>query len=691
MTQAVVDQLVTAVDNARQSANFCTSGDVDLSPEAARGLSVEGLGEIRLPLRPKTVGEIIAFADTAPYGKGTKTIINQSVRNSLEIKASKLNISDELDQAVSTAARQAARALGLPEDRVQAKPYKLLIYQKGGFFLPHRDSEKRKNMVASMVVMLPSKFGGGELTVQHEGAVERFAFEVAAAAERCEFAAFYADCLHEVRRVTRGVRVCLSYNLCLKPYPKQRPSEREPNAALVSAITEWTKSRPADPMVFALEHQYTASGLMSELLKGNDRSAAEKLIASADQADCHVRFGQVSRHLLQHADDGCHRPFGWSQNVRLEDLELGESYEDEVLIDGWKTVAGKRVKLGTMKLDSSMLISTTPLDEWKPTSFDYEGYTGNAGQTLDRWFHKSAIVIWAKADHFDVLVKMGHRESIEAYLKQQEKGSKLKSKAGRQRAREDDLAFATAIIRDWPSRFPRWHDSPQGRDESAWFKDFAESLPACDNAKLIDDFLQTLAKRDCVTGLDRFLGESLKRFGAETVFPMLKRFLQTTPPPDQYGGRPASGLPVRDPQWLLKIAGSRNHSGLQADQLSELFDLMLRRLDESVVEEQTQRHHRNKKTLESNLILLMKSAVTIGSDAMLNGCLQLRRNADKFFDKRQFDVKVCTELVKWSDKRFDSRLSSLSDWLKEIRDFLEPETAFEPEPPSDFARPDAVD
>jgi hypothetical protein len=60
-----------------------------------------------------------------------------------------------------------------------------------------------------------------------------------------------------------------------------------------------------------------------------------------------------------------------------------------------------------LPLDNSPLVSTVPLEQWRPASQDYEGYTGNAGNTLDRWFHKSAVVAWAERQHLDFPVKMG--------------------------------------------------------------------------------------------------------------------------------------------------------------------------------------------------------------------------------------------------------------------------------------------
>ena len=64
--------------------------------------------------------------------------------------------------------REVETNLGLPKKTLAAHLYKLLVYEKGGFFLPHRDGEKLDSMVATLVVNLPSKHSGGELVVHHE-------------------------------------------------------------------------------------------------------------------------------------------------------------------------------------------------------------------------------------------------------------------------------------------------------------------------------------------------------------------------------------------------------------------------------------------------------------------------------------------------------------------------------------------
>ncbi|MSU36372.1 MAG: 2OG-Fe(II) oxygenase [Pedosphaera sp.] len=106
--------------------------------------------------------------------------------------------------------------LGCGGWKVSAELYKLLVYDQGGFFVAHRDTEKAEGMFGTLVVVLPSAHRGGELIVGHAG---REVTVDLAEAESSEvgFVAFYADCEHEVRPITAGHRVCLVYNLIQVP------------------------------------------------------------------------------------------------------------------------------------------------------------------------------------------------------------------------------------------------------------------------------------------------------------------------------------------------------------------------------------------------------------------------------------------------------------------------------------------
>jgi hypothetical protein len=51
--------------------------------------------------------------------------------------------------------------LGCTGMDISAEFYKLLIYQEGGFFLPHRDTEKTHGMFGTLTIVLPSLHCGG--------------------------------------------------------------------------------------------------------------------------------------------------------------------------------------------------------------------------------------------------------------------------------------------------------------------------------------------------------------------------------------------------------------------------------------------------------------------------------------------------------------------------------------------------
>ena len=120
----------------------------------------------------------------------------------------------------------AAASLGVT-GRVAAELYKLLIYDEGSFFVSHRDTEKAPGMFATLVIVLPSIYTGGELIVRHQDREQRLELYCEDPSE-VAFAAFYADCSHEVLPITSGCRLTLIYNLLRRG---QDPLPEPPNYA----------------------------------------------------------------------------------------------------------------------------------------------------------------------------------------------------------------------------------------------------------------------------------------------------------------------------------------------------------------------------------------------------------------------------------------------------------------------------
>ena len=121
------------------------------------------------------------------------------------------------------------KSLGLVGSNIYAVPYKLLVYNKGGKFVAHRDTEKEDNMFGTLIVQLPSIFTGGNLTVTHNSKTLVFN-NSECSSTHCKVVAHYASCLHELEEITSGYRTALVYSLCwdgngMKPSPDIAPEQ----------------------------------------------------------------------------------------------------------------------------------------------------------------------------------------------------------------------------------------------------------------------------------------------------------------------------------------------------------------------------------------------------------------------------------------------------------------------------------
>ena len=194
----ITADLAASLGTVRRPGDFAAAGTAEL---LAPRLEVEGVGPVALPLLPVQAQQLIAAAEPAPYGRGEETIIDPTVRRCWQIGPDRVRIGGRhWARTLETILARVAEGLGV-DAPVTAEFYKLLLYDQGSFFVGHRDTEKVPGMFATLVVALPSSFAGGELVVRHKGREVRLDLRGDDPAEAA-FAAFYADCVHEVLPVT---------------------------------------------------------------------------------------------------------------------------------------------------------------------------------------------------------------------------------------------------------------------------------------------------------------------------------------------------------------------------------------------------------------------------------------------------------------------------------------------------------
>ena len=117
---------------------------------------------LSFPVPASQVKAVIKRAHRAAYGRGELTIVDTSVRNTWQIGPADVRIGGKawektFRQIMSTV----VAGLGCSGMNVSATLYKLLVYETGGLFRPHRDTEKADGMFGTLVVVLPSAHDGG--------------------------------------------------------------------------------------------------------------------------------------------------------------------------------------------------------------------------------------------------------------------------------------------------------------------------------------------------------------------------------------------------------------------------------------------------------------------------------------------------------------------------------------------------
>lgn len=380
------------------------------------GLEVDGLGELAFPLPASQVKELVQLAEAAPYGLGEKTVLDESVRKCWQLDASQFSFkSPEWQKFLDRTVARVREDLGV-KGRVSAAPYKLLIYGKGGHFRAHRDTEKLDAMFGTLVVALPSAHEGGRLFVRHGGRE----VEVDFSRENHAFqhAAFFADCEHEVEPVRSGYRCCLVYNLRLDtgdPGKLNLPLDAQAQT-LLAPLKKLLGGRKGKLSAVLLEHGYTEANLSLRNLKGHDQSRACALFAAAEEAGAVAHLALVTFHQMGELQGG----YGYGRgrygydDEDPEDGEMGEIYDEDLSAEHWRDAADSRVALGCYRIDPDDLISEEAMGEGEPDEKEAEGFTGNAGCTMDHWYRRAAIVLWAKEDHERILCRHDFRAACTA-------------------------------------------------------------------------------------------------------------------------------------------------------------------------------------------------------------------------------------------------------------------------------------
>ncbi len=419
-----LNELIAAIDRVEVAGRFAVSGTHAQAPL----VSVDGVGTLPLPVVPLMLPVLKAAGGPAPYGRGTETVYDASVRRCTQVDADRVTVPDSFTNALRSIVDAAARGLGVTGN-VSATLYKVLVYGPGDFFAPHRDTEKESGMFATLVVTLPGENHGGDLVVRHGDAVERVRW--VANASGVQWAAFYADCVHEIEPLELGVRVALVYNLVRSQGAVGAPDARGDVAALTALMRDWY--RTPVKLAWLLEHTYTDSELGWSALKGRDQGRAAAVLAAAEQSDVKVYLARLSieETWAAEVDDD---PWGYTRRRRrgyedgLPRVILEEMIEGHCQLLDWVDRDGRPTDLPPLFVarDDAEVVQLAALQKLPPDEQYLTGATGNEGATVERTYRRVALVMWPAKHEIRMLVARGNA-AVAAALAQAQSTAEVKA------------------------------------------------------------------------------------------------------------------------------------------------------------------------------------------------------------------------------------------------------------------------
>lgn len=440
-----MEAILSALEAIRPQGDFCVRLRVPVDDLQIR---IGDAPPLAFPLTHDVARALISQARPAKFGWKDQTLQDSKVRNTWEIPGSRVKIDKRRwNKTLHPLLAQIKAGLGLDDDaELSASLHNMLIYEKGQFFQAHQDSEKEDGMVATLVVALPCAHTGGSLVVDHAGLKKRVDTS-RAASDKLTCVAFYADCHHEVKPLTSGYRVVLTYNLLLKSTAKEVviPASDAAVTRLTQALRDYFDRRVAEVQarvstggsvptppkwVYLLDHQYTEKSLSWRQLKNGDRLRADMIAQAAAQLglERYMALADIQEIWDCEADydDRYYRSRGRSRYYEYEDededeYEASGGEEDYQLLDlidssmslrHWMTDTQEPANFSGLRISANEVCWTKSTDQFDPFSSEYEGWMGNYGNTLERWYHRAAIVLWRKEDRYAMLCEVDPRQLV---------------------------------------------------------------------------------------------------------------------------------------------------------------------------------------------------------------------------------------------------------------------------------------
>lgn len=167
-------------------------------------------------------------------------------------------------------------------------------------------------MFATVIIVLPSAYTGGQVILSHSS--KRETIDFAKDSFSTALLAWYTDVKHEVKEVTSGYRLALSYNLIHVASPgvpcPGLPDTSKAMVPLQRVLEKWrdgkyAKNSKSQLAACLLDHEYSEFNLRHgiKMLKGRDANKLSLVQPLAEKLGFMVGIANLSHYIAGPAED----------------------------------------------------------------------------------------------------------------------------------------------------------------------------------------------------------------------------------------------------------------------------------------------------------------------------------------------------------------------------------------------------
>jgi hypothetical protein len=254
-------------------------------------------------------------------------------------------------------------------------------------------------MFATLIIVLPSAYTGGQVCVSHASSTNVVDF-ASSSAFSTSVLAWYTDVRHEVKPITTGYRFALSYNLVHTSSGVPQPSLSDIDSAfsnLRHVLRKWHKgayeaNSETDIIAYLLKHQYSASNLNKgfEALKGVDAHKVANLRLIAEELGymiCLANLLYIVSGVAENDPD-----YRWNRQHSYNDSDederiapmMEEIIETDLKVSNVVDLDGNSL-LGPhndLCISENSLVPQDPFEDAEPDHTELEAYMGNVSHPV---------------------------------------------------------------------------------------------------------------------------------------------------------------------------------------------------------------------------------------------------------------------------------------------------------------------